>query len=118
MSLISLPAAWLLIFIAALNSTAGNILLKKSREDINQGLLDWLFNPLFIGGLFFYAVNVILFAKALERLPVSVAYPTLAGIGFLTLVIFSNVFLGEKLNGVQILGVILILAGVFALAKA
>ncbi|MDR1578249.1 MAG: hypothetical protein LBT86_08530 [Deltaproteobacteria bacterium] len=36
----------------------------------------------------FFGINVILFAKALDKLPVSVAYPVFAGLGFLLATIF------------------------------
>jgi multidrug transporter EmrE-like cation transporter len=108
--------AWILILLAAVNSTLGNLLLKKSSTP-GGDLFDMLFNPYFIAGLAFYGVNVLLFAKALEVLPVSMAYPVLAGVGFLLLVFASSILLGEMVGLYQGLGVILILAGVILLAK-
>lgn len=113
----SMMWAWCLIIVAAINSTLGNLLLKKSRENLNLSLIEQLFNGWFIGGLLFYGINVILFAKALEKLPVSVAYPVLAGIGFLLLTVSASWMLGEKIAPIQIFGIGLILFGVFLLAK-
>lgn len=108
--------AWLLIIFAAINSTLGNLLLKKASTP-GGGLLVMVFNPYFIAGLVFYGVNVLLFAKALEVLPVSIAYPVLAGVGFLFLVFASNILLGEMLSLYQGWGILMILAGVILLAK-
>jgi len=62
--------AWLLVLTAGINSCIGNLLLKKSRLVArgDEGLFDLLLSPWFIGGLLFYGINVILFAKALEKL--------------------------------------------------
>jgi undecaprenyl phosphate-alpha-L-ara4N flippase subunit ArnE len=108
--------AWILILLAAVNSTIGNLLLKKASVPAGN-FLDMVINPFFIAGLIFYGVNVLLFAKALEILPVSTAYPVLAGGGFLFLVVASNLYLGEMVGISQMLGIFLILAGVFLLAK-
>jgi small multidrug resistance pump len=71
---------WLLVLIASLLNGGGSLLLKQSRlKATEDGIMGLLFNPWFIGGLACYGINVIFFAKALEKLPVSVAYPVLAG---------------------------------------
>jgi len=104
--------AWLLIFLASINSAIGNLLLKKSRESQNISFLDSLYDLWFISGIFFYAINVLLFVKALEFLPVSIAYPALAGLGFLFLSISANFIFGEIFNPAQFAGIILILIGI------
>jgi multidrug transporter EmrE-like cation transporter len=73
-------------------------------------------SPWFLLGLFFYGINVILFAKALDKLPVSVAYPVFAGLGFLFIAVFSNIMLSESLNVFKIFGIIMIFCGIIFLA--
>tara|TARA_B110000003_G_C16248297_1_gene377914 strand:+ start:116 stop:472 length:357 start_codon:yes stop_codon:yes gene_type:complete len=104
--------AWILIFLASINSTIGNLFLKKSREVENLSFFDSLYNFWFVGGLIFYAINVLFFVKALEYLPVSIAYPALAGLGFLFLSISANLIFGEIFNFVQFIGIILIFIGI------
>ena len=70
----------------------------------------------FIGGLLFYIVNVVLFAKALDRLPVSIAYPVLAGVGFALLTAASAFFFGERMSVLQYFGLAFILGGVALMA--
>ncbi len=110
--------AWALVLAAGVNSCAGNLLLKKARMGAQTGLVNMVFNPWFIGGLCFYGINVILFAKALDRLPVSSAYPALAGSGFALLSIFAAVFFQERFTALHVLGLAAIFFGIIVLARA
>jgi multidrug transporter EmrE-like cation transporter len=115
---ISIVSAWLFIGAASINSCIGNVLLKKSRMvATDAGLYALLFNPWLIGGMFFYGLNVILFAKALDRLPVSAAYPVLAGGGFLLLNIASHWLFGERIGATQWLGGLLVIGGLVLLTR-
>lgn len=110
--------SWLLVLAAGVNSCIGNLLLKQSRLAAREGgLVELLFSPWFLGGLAFYGINVILFAKALDHLPVSSAYPVLAGAGFALLGLASYWVFRERLGAVQIGGMALIVAGIFLLAS-
>ena len=53
--------------------------------------------------------------KALDYLPVSIAYPALAGLGFLFLSISANFIFGEIFNFVQFIGIIFITIGIILL---
>ena len=108
--------AWLLLFLASINSTIGNLLLKKSRENEFVNFIDSLLNFWFLGGVLFYGINVLLFVKALEFLPVSIAYPVLAGLGFLFLIVSANIFLGEVLSINNYIGIIFIILGIYLLS--
>lgn len=109
--------SWMLVLAAGVNSCIGNLLLKQSRlANHESGLGALLFSPWFIGGLAFYGINVILFAKALDHLPVSSAYPVLACAGFALLGVASYWLFRERLGAMQIVGMVLIVAGIFFLA--
>jgi multidrug transporter EmrE-like cation transporter len=110
--------AWFYLVLAGLNSCLGNLCLKYSRLHAATDALWWqkLLSPWFVAGLFFYVVNVVLFAKALDRLPVSIAYPVLAATGFALLTAASSFFFGERLSGLQYLGLALILGGIALMA--
>jgi multidrug transporter EmrE-like cation transporter len=112
------PASLTLIVLASFSSCIGNLLLKASRAGVtpDQGFILQLLTPSFFGGLMFYAINVVLFAKALDRVPVSVAYPILATGGFALLAIASAWLLGERLTGLQGLGLVVALLGISLLA--
>lgn len=112
-----ISSAWLFVVTAGLLSTAGNLCLKKaSMTSSGMNFIGMIFQPYFIGGMFFYGVNVILFATALKNLDVSKAYPVLAAIGFSTLSIMAAIVFRESLSLTNYVGLLVILAGIFLVA--
>jgi multidrug transporter EmrE-like cation transporter len=110
--------SWLFILGAAFNTSVANILVKESRlHPRGPGLFGLLFSPWFVGGLAFYGISLLLFAKALERLPVSMAYPAQAGLSFALLITFSCLFLGEQFTLLKISGIAIILVGMFIVVR-
>jgi multidrug transporter EmrE-like cation transporter len=110
-------SAWLFVAIAGLLSTAGNLCLKKaSTASIGADFFGMVFQPYFIGGLFFYGMNVILFASALRHLDVSKAYPVLAAIGFSTLSIVAAIVFRENLSLTNYIGLFVIIIGISLVA--
>jgi len=115
------PLPWILVLAAGVNSCIGNLMLKQSRIVAqaagDAGLLTLLLSPWFLGGLAFYGVNVILFAKALDKLPVAAAYPVLAGVGFALLTVSASWFFGDSLGWKQYAGLVAILCGIVLMAS-
>jgi multidrug transporter EmrE-like cation transporter len=110
---------WALIFAAGLNSCIGNLLLKQSRlVTTDTHGLGQLLSPWFLGGLAFYGINVVLFARALDKLPVSTAYPVLAGSSFALLILASRYFFDEHLNLSQFIGLSTVLLGIVLLSRS
>ena len=106
-------SAWLFVVLAGLLSTAGNLCLKKaSVASRGADFVSLIFQPYFIFGMFFYGVNVILFATALRHLDVSKAYPVLAAIGFSTLSIVAALIFQESLSLTNYLGLFVIVIGI------
>ncbi|MER8511272.1 SMR family transporter [Mesorhizobium sp. M0894] len=107
------------VLAAGLNSCIGNLLLKWSRTSLpaNAGLADNFLSIGFMGGLAFYGLNVILFAKGLDSMEISVAYPILAGSGFAMLMIASHYLFGEPFHPHKWIGVALVLAGIVSLIR-
>ncbi len=110
--------AWGFLLIAALNNSIGSLLLKKSRLVASDpSLLSLLFSPWFIAGLCVYGVNVVLFTKALEKLPVSQAYPVFSGLGFALIALAGNYFFGERFAFQQWVGLGFILCGIIIISR-
>lgn len=111
--------ALILVLLAGINSCAGNLLLKASRKGIaaDAGFIQKMLSPLFIAGMFFYVVNVVLFAKALESAEVSVAYPVLAASGFAFLTIAAYFIFNEPLTATKLAGLAVVTAGIVLLAR-
>ena len=115
---VSVNIAWLLVATAGLLSTAGNICLKKASVAARgSDFIGLIFQPYFIGGMFFYGINVILFATALQHLAVSKAYPVLAAIGFSTLSIVAAIVFRENLSIPNYVGLLLIIGGIALVAR-
>lgn len=110
---------WFLVLMAGINTCIANLMVKQSRLVApDSSLASLLLSPWLIGGLVFLGINVVLYGKALDRLPVSVAYPVLTGFGFGLLTIFSYWFFGERLAINQWFGVVFIFAGIILISRS
>ena len=112
--------AFILLVIAAICSTTGNILLKFSKTANLSFMPHWLaeLKPLFFAAVVFYLLNLIAFSKSLEVLPVSVSYPVLAALGFVMLTITSSILLHESLTWLQLAGLCVIILGIAMLTTS
>lgn len=68
-------------------------------------------------GLGCYGVSVIVWILALSRVEVSIAYPMLS-IGYVVNALAAWAWLGESMNPAKVLGIGIIVLGVFVLARA
>jgi len=109
---------WLLLVVAAVLNGAGSLLLKQSRLGIdpNAGWERWL-SPWLFAGIGCYGINVLVFAKALEALNVSVAYPVLAGLSFALISLGAAYYFKENFGWMQWIGLMLVLVGIILLAQ-
>lgn len=106
---------WVIVcFAAVINSSAG-LLLKQARV-VSGATPIWelAFSPWFLAACLCYFCNVFLFAKSLDRLPVSIVYPAYAGMGFALIAVAGNMLFGERLGMNQWIGISLIFAGILA----
>jgi multidrug transporter EmrE-like cation transporter len=118
-----------LVCALVLNASA-NLLLKFGMHQIKthsasvaadgavSAVRTMLSSPFIWVGLIFFALNVPLYAFALERFKVSLAYPIMTGCGFGIIVLVAGFSgLQERLNLVQWVGVLLILIGVILVSS-
>ncbi len=70
-----------------------------------------------LAGLACFALNVVFYAFALQKLPISVAYPVMVTTGFAIIVAVAGWKLHERLTILQWVGVVTILIGVVLVAK-
>jgi multidrug transporter EmrE-like cation transporter len=68
-------------------------------------------------GLGCFAANVVFYAFALQKLPISVAYPVMVATGFAIIVVVAGAMLRERLSATQWVGVAAILLGVTLVAR-
>ena len=70
-----------------------------------------------LAGLACFACNILFYAYALQKLPISVAYPIMVTTGFAIIVAVAGWKLHERLTVLQWVGVVTILIGVVLVAK-
>ncbi len=119
-----------LVVALALNAAA-NLMIKFGMRSIDlelagaspmadglAGLVRLLLrNWVLLAGLGCFALNVVFYAFALQKLAISVAYPIMVASGFGIIVTVAGMLLGERLSAVQWIGVAAILIGVTLVAK-
>ena len=74
-------------------------------------------NWVLILGLIFFASDVILYTFALKEIKISVAYPIMVSGGFAIIALVAWRYLQEALSPAQWAGIVLILIGVYLVAR-
>lgn len=74
-------------------------------------------NPPIVTGLLMYVVSVGVWLLVLSRVQVSFAYPMIS-IGYIINALAANYFFGEPLTSVRMLGMFIIIAGVYLVAQS
>ena len=117
-----------LLTAALILNAAANLMMKFGMAAIEQsgGLFKTgpagavaaiLKNPILILGVLCFAANLGCYMIALQKLPISVAYPIMVTAGFAIIVVVAGLYLHERLAPTQWIGVALILAGVWLVAS-
>ena len=75
-----------------------------------------IINPFIVAGLGCYVVSVVVWLLALSRVEVTYAYPLLS-IGYIVTAICGHFFLGENMDVIRWLGVLVICGGVFLITR-
>jgi small multidrug resistance pump len=116
---IALLAALLLNACANLMMKFGALQLDSSQQGVfDQGLARALHRHwILVLGFACFVANVLFYIYALQKLPISVAYPVMVTCGFAIIVAVAGIKLNERLSTVQWIGVAAILLGVWLVAK-
>jgi multidrug transporter EmrE-like cation transporter len=104
------------ILAGVLLNAAAQLLLKAGTNAVPLGLRLAL-EPHILGGLACYVVSVVVWVVALSRVPVSIAYPMLS-IGYVVNAIAARYLLGETLTPMRLVGIGVIIVGVFMVARS
>ena len=128
---LKMDAAWwgtfALLLIAMCLTVTGELLLKTGMNrhgELNVELstiiptaVKLFTSPWVVGGFFFVFSGALFWLAVLSRWPLSLAYPLLS-ISYIIGIIASVLFLGEKINLVQLAGVFVIILGVFLISRS
>ena len=99
---------------AILIGVVGQLLLKAGAERAGEGLLGQFLNPFTMGGLVAYGIGALFYIAAIKRIPISIAFPTVA-FSYVLVAIASHVLWQEALGWQQFAGIGLIAAGILVL---
>ncbi len=111
----------LLVIVAIASGAIGNLLIKLSSKDIPQTLnvdtLGKMFtNPTLLLGILFLAGSFPAYSLVLQRLPLSLGFPLVQNLAFVTLLLLSYFFLKEQLTLLNLVGILLLIVGLFLVA--
>jgi len=110
------PVSFSLILVGVLLNAAAQLLLKAGTNAMPLGLR-LAIEPHIVAGLACYVVSVVVWIVALSRVPVSIAYPMLS-IGYVVNAIAAWYLLGEAVTPMRLVGIGIIVFGVFIVARS
>ena len=121
------PVALALLLVAIVLGTCGQLLLKAGTNAVGAFAFTLdnalpvgqklAFDPRILGGVGCYAISLAIWIMALSRVEVSVAYPMLS-IGFALNAVLAWWLLGESVTPVRMLGIGVIIVGVWLVARS
>ena len=118
----------LLVGVSAVLTAVANLLLRGgvlgygtfslAPGKIVGGLLGLLSQPLFVAGVIFYGLAAVVWFAALSIEDLSTGYPVLVGLTFTLVAVGALVFFDESFSLQKVLGMLVILGGIVAVARA
>lgn len=121
------PLSFSLILLGVLLNAAAQLLLKAGTNAVghfdfhmaNALPMGWrLFTePHILAGMFCYGISLVVWIMALSRVEVSIAYPMLA-IGYVVNAIAAYYLFGEAVTPMRMLGIGIIVVGVYIVARS
>lgn len=114
----------IILGIAIVLNAAANILIKMGMKDapdlqsvpLKTYALYFLGNIHVLSGIVSFGLALLTYSYVLSKVNLSVAYPIMTSVGFIIVVLFSALCLSERLVPLQIVGIVLIIAGVWLVA--
>ena len=117
----------IIIILSIMMSSSAHIFLKKGMMTHAQnniktvGFVDLFWtvgtNPWVVGGMLLHVSALIVWLWALSKVDISFAYPFLA-LGYVLVSAMAWIWLGENITSMRIFAMIIIIIGIFILAKA
>jgi len=76
-----------------------------------------VFSPLVFSGLFSYGISMIIWLWVLSKYELSYARPFVSA-GYIIIILYSFFVLGENINLIRWIGIVLTIAGVYLITKS
>ncbi len=97
--------------------SGSNLINLSSNESLVKTLLSMVLNWKLIVGIVFYGMSFFISLLAYSKINLSIGYPIIVT-GTLILVTIGGIaFFGEKLTGVQIFGLVLLIGGILLISS-
>jgi len=119
--------SFMLLLAGVLLNAAAQLLLKAGTNAVGQFEFSaanavpvgvkLAFEPHILGGIACYVVSVVVWILALSRVEVSVAYPMLS-IGYVVNAVAAYYLFGEAVSATRLVGIGVIILGVFIVARS
>lgn len=106
----------LIVLFCALLGATGQIFFKLASAKFSFNPLEWFTNIPLIAGVFLYGLSAVLFVWSLKYGEISVIYPIFATT-YIWVCLFAYLYLGETISELKIIGIILIILGIFFIVK-
>jgi len=113
------------LLISILTAATAQIILKKGASTLSDlkfslsGIFDLILsifqNKWLLVGMTLFVISFCFYVFVLSKIQLNFAYPVMVSVGMIFVLIGSWVFLGEKLSLGNIIGVALIILGIFLL---
>jgi multidrug transporter EmrE-like cation transporter len=104
------------IFAGVLLNATAQLLLKAGTNAMPLGLR-LAIEPHILGGLACYGISVVVWIVGLSKIPVSIAYPMLS-VGYVVNAVAAHYLFGETLSAMRMVGIGIIILGVFVVARS
>lgn len=110
-----------MLVLALVFNACANVLIKMGSVQF-AGLSDnfWratVGNWAFMAGLVLFALNVVLYALALSRIPLSIGYPIMTAGGIIIVTLVSVLYLREAVSMYQVVGLLLLMGGLILVVQ-
>ena len=117
-----ISTSYTLLAVALTLNALANVLLKVGSARLPEwgdpALLPRLFgNAYLLLGIVLFALNVLVYATALARLNLSVAYPVMVAGSMIVVVALSAAYLKEVVTPVQLSGIALLILGIVLVTR-
>jgi undecaprenyl phosphate-alpha-L-ara4N flippase subunit ArnE len=107
----------LLLAVSILFNVAGQLLLKRAAmAGTGAAITRSFFSPWFVLGVGSLGTSMLLWVQVLRKMPISLAHP-ITGIVFVLVPLASHFLWGESLPPTRLLGIAVIVFGVFLVAR-
>ncbi|HTZ38507.1 MAG TPA: SMR family transporter [Stellaceae bacterium] len=107
---------WLMLAGSITFNVAGNLLVKAfSVRPEAHGLLGYLSAP-FVFGVAAFGLGVLLYGRALQQIPIVLAYPIQVGACVIVIALVAVSVFGERLGLQTLVGIFLVMSGIAVLS--